>query len=64
MPSIAADKHYLSDVLSGALLGGVAGGLMPWLLYYAWDTPPSPGAAIVVPLVTDDHFGLSWTGML
>ena len=61
---IAADKHYLSDVLSGALLGGISGGLMPWLLYYAWDTPPSADSAVVLPVVTDDQIGLSWTGLL
>ncbi|MBK9263385.1 MAG: phosphatase PAP2 family protein [Polyangiaceae bacterium] len=28
---IAADKHYLSDVLTGAVMGSVAGFLVPWL---------------------------------
>ena len=28
---IAADKHYLSDVLTGAIMGSAAGFLVPWL---------------------------------
>lgn len=30
---IAADKHYLSDVLTGALVGSALGVAMPWLLH-------------------------------
>lgn len=30
---IAADRHYTSDVLVGAALGSLFGGLVPWLLH-------------------------------
>ncbi len=30
---IAADRHYTSDVLLGAALGSLFGGLVPWLLH-------------------------------
>lgn len=32
---ILADRHYASDVLVGAALGAVSGGLLPWVSFYA-----------------------------
>lgn len=61
---IAADKHYLTDVLAGAAIGGISGGLMPWLLYHAWATPPSADESLVTPVVTAEHVGLAWSGTL
>jgi membrane-associated phospholipid phosphatase len=34
---IAADRHYLSDVCTGAVLGSAAGALTPLLLHYPLD---------------------------
>ncbi len=36
---IAADKHYLTDVLTGAALGSAIGGLVPWLHRARPDLP-------------------------
>lgn len=43
---IAADKHYLTDVLAGAAIGSAIGILAPVLLHPRRDdaAPPSPGA--------------------
>jgi len=46
---IAADKHYLSDVLTGAALGSAVGWLVPWLHRARPDLPtlslgPSPAS--------------------
>jgi len=60
---IASDRHYATDVLSGAALGGLMGGVVPYLLYYAWDTPPDPEGALVMPDVTPDRIGLSVVGL-
>ncbi|MEZ4447598.1 MAG: phosphatase PAP2 family protein [Polyangiaceae bacterium] len=62
MARIVADRHYMTDVLAGAALGGISGGLVPWLLYYAWDTPPEPDTAMVIPSVGPDTLGLSLAG--
>lgn len=36
---IAADKHYLTDVVTGAALGSAVGGLVPWLHRARPDLP-------------------------
>ena len=62
---IVSDKHYMTDVFSGAVLGGISGGVLPWLLYYAWDTPPTGDTqATLVPTISEDHLGISITGVL
>jgi membrane-associated phospholipid phosphatase len=40
---MAADRHYLTDVLSGAAVGALGGALIPWL------TGSLPAHAAVVP---------------
>ncbi|BDG03345.1 phosphatase PAP2 family protein [Anaeromyxobacter oryzae] len=51
---IAGDKHYLTDVLTGAVVGGGIGVAVPLWLHGREDRPPQPGAsarsAQVVPL--------------
>jgi membrane-associated phospholipid phosphatase len=42
---IAADKHYLSDVLTGALLGGAVGVAVPLLLHPRREAGDSPRVA-------------------
>jgi len=42
---IAADKHYLSDVLTGALLGSAMGVAIPLLLHPRREDGDSPGVA-------------------
>ncbi len=44
---IAGDKHYLTDVLTGAAIGSLAGWAVPYLLHRREDGPPAPGAARV-----------------
>lgn len=34
---VISDRHYLSDVVAGAAMGSLTGGLLPWLLYYRLD---------------------------
>ncbi|MET0283785.1 MAG: phosphatase PAP2 family protein [Polyangiales bacterium] len=43
---IAADRHYFTDVLTGALVGSAIGVLVPWLhRHYASDTGPRVSAS-------------------
>jgi membrane-associated phospholipid phosphatase len=64
---IAADKHYASDDLVGAIVGGTAGYLVPTLLHYRG---PLPAVALreplrvsaVMPLATPSYLGLALTG--
>lgn len=44
-----ADRHYLTDVLMGAVLGLSTGFLMPYLLHYQWDTRDGTRPDVVVP---------------
>jgi membrane-associated phospholipid phosphatase len=39
---IAGDRHYLSDVLTGAAVGSAVGFGLPWLLHYRGASAPSP----------------------
>ena len=42
---IAADKHYFSDVLTGAIVGSVVGVAVPLLLHSPRDDSPAAGAS-------------------
>jgi membrane-associated phospholipid phosphatase len=58
-----SDKHYASDVIAGATIGSVSGALMPWLLYYGFGPVTAvTETSIVMPVVSDQSAGLSWTG--
>jgi membrane-associated phospholipid phosphatase len=41
-----ADRHYVTDVLVGAVLGLSTGFLMPYLLHYQWDPGEAPEATM------------------
>lgn len=45
---IIADRHYVTDVLVGALLGLTTGFLLPYLLHYQWD-PGDPPETTMTP---------------
>jgi membrane-associated phospholipid phosphatase len=55
---IAADRHYLSDVMVGAVLGSLIGSLVPLLFHGPSSAAPepTPGAA---PGTTSQGFGIS-----
>lgn len=40
---MAADQHYLSDVLTGAAIGTITGLGLPWLLHYRGGAQPEKG---------------------
>lgn len=39
---VVADRHYITDVLVGALVGLGTGFLLPYLLHYQWDPRDEP----------------------
>ena len=55
---IAADRHYLSDVIVGSLVGLALGLLLPYALHFGWNPPePAPAPA---PLAAPPQ--LHWSG--
>ena len=46
---IAADKHYFTDVLAGALIGGAAGFVVPFVFHRAPSATADPGAMPAAP---------------
>jgi membrane-associated phospholipid phosphatase len=60
---IVADKHYASDVVAGAILGGLVGYGLPVLFHYrrADDDPPPPGAPAPASPNQARTFGWSWS---
>lgn len=54
---IMADKHYLTDVIAGTVLGSAVGFAVPWLLHYIHDSPrrvgrrTRPGSRAGVPIM-------------
>ncbi|NUQ74517.1 MAG: phosphatase PAP2 family protein [Polyangiaceae bacterium] len=64
---IAADKHYASDVISGAALGLFSGALMPYLLYYLPGKSPAAlkvGGGFITPVAGQSFLGATWAGAL
>jgi membrane-associated phospholipid phosphatase len=64
---IAADKHYATDVLSGAAIGVLSGAVIPYLLYYL----PGRGAphvalgpGVVTPAGSESFIGAAYVGAL
>lgn len=64
---IAADKHYATDVLSGAALGLFSGALMPYLLYYRGRFSPvvrAPGGGVIAPSIGASFLGATYARVL
>jgi len=64
---LVADRHYLSDVVVGGLVGLTSGYLMPELLHYRFglnDEPTAtPKAAVsLLPMASPNSFGLQLVG--
>lgn len=60
---IAADRHYMSDVIAGAVLGWGAGFAMPALLHYEWRAAAPAQAWTVNPWVSSTGLGLGALGL-
>ncbi|MDB4987793.1 MAG: hypothetical protein JWN04_2971, partial [Myxococcaceae bacterium] len=52
---LAADKHYFTDVLTGALVGSAVGFLVPWLHTHVHDSH-----APAVSLAPPGMLSISW----
>ncbi len=61
---ILADRHYATDVIIGALVGVIAGGLVPWLLHF--NVGEAVGindmSATVAPMVNQGNIGIQISG--
>jgi len=63
---IGADRHWASDVWTGAAVGLLSGWLMPTLLrYQSWNPLPQTENVAMVPMpqIGPDRFGLGVTGI-
>ncbi len=59
---IAADKHYLTDVLTGALIGSAVGFLVPFAFHRAPAAAVDPVATGAMPVLGRGPFVTnSWT---
>jgi len=63
---IMADHHWVTDVMSAAVVGSLTGILVPWILHYQGGARPplegsEPPAMVVLPWGDDTSFGLSAT---
>jgi membrane-associated phospholipid phosphatase len=60
---IAADRHYLTDVLAGMVLGSAVGFLVPFVFHRAPDPGPAPApvARRLGPAGGGPFFAASWT---
>jgi membrane-associated phospholipid phosphatase len=64
---IAADKHWVTDVIAGHLVGGAVGFGLPWLLHYQHPLTPDLSSLGVkqvawLPWATDSSVSLSLLG--
>lgn len=61
---IASDNHYASDVIAGAVIGVLAGWLVPWLLHF--DVAEAVGVdgatATVAPMTAGQSIGVQISG--
>lgn len=53
---MAADRHYLTDVLAGAAAGGLVGFAVPWLFHRSHRGAPQPGDLLPAP----GGIGVAW----
>ena len=66
---IMSDYHWVTDVLTGAVVGSLTGILIPWLLHYQGGAhPPLRGSEAptitFMPMMGQDYLGLSAIGLL
>ena len=62
---VMSDFEYLTDVLTGAIVGLISGWLLPWALHYQGGARPelrSPFAWVPAPLVSETELGLQVVG--
>jgi len=65
---IMSDRHWVTDVMTGALVGSAIGILVPWLLHYqGGGRPPLSGTSAppiaLAPMVGDETYGVSAFGL-
>jgi membrane-associated phospholipid phosphatase len=60
---VSADRHYMTDVLAGAVLGWGAGYAMPVLLHYEWGSAAAERAWTVSPWATSSTLGVAALGL-
>jgi len=66
---IMSDSNWITDVLSGAVVGTAIGALVPWILHFQGGArPPLSGddapAITVLPMMDRDTLGVSVMGMM
>ena len=64
---VVGDKHWATDVLTGAGVGLFSGWLVPWLLHYRYDVKKEAAKkkcvrGIVVPFAQEKNYGLGYGG--
>jgi membrane-associated phospholipid phosphatase len=58
-----ADRHYVTDVLVGAVVGLSSGFLLPYLLHYQWDPgDPEPPDVVMATRPLSAPVMLGWSG--
>ena len=62
MMRMRADKHWPSDVITGALLGIGFGYFYPKYVYYETGKVSGSRSMTVVPTASSDHMGAAWSG--
>ena len=65
---VMSDRHWITDVMTGALVGSAIGILVPWLLHYqGGGRPPLSGTSAppiaLAPMVGDETYGVSAFGL-
>jgi len=67
---VNADRHYVTDVIVGGLVGSVSGYVIPNLLHYRFDAEPAERASkpsdtrvMVTPLAGESYAGLGAVGL-
>jgi membrane-associated phospholipid phosphatase len=62
---VTSDRHYLTDVLTGASVGMVSGAILPWLLHYraqgSASAKESAGRGLFSPLIGPTTLGAAYT---
>jgi membrane-associated phospholipid phosphatase len=61
---VLADRHYATDVLTGAASGLVSGALIPWLSFYRHGAQNDAHHWSIVPKANDQMFGIGVIGRL